>query len=77
MGACRAVDPVAKPGGNKRHVDVREVMNGNHMLGDTGDFSNTIYAGFQVSGAGKSLMPFLESDPVLADADSSSQCIIE
>ena len=25
-----------------------------HMLGDTGDFSNTIYAGFQVPGAGKS-----------------------
>ena len=23
-----------------------------HMLGDTGDFSNTIYAGFQVPGAG-------------------------
>ena len=24
-----------------------------HMLGDTGDFSNTIYAGFEVPGAGK------------------------
>ena len=40
-----------------------------HMLGDTGDFSNTIYAGFQVPGAGGSLTPFLESDPVLGDVD--------
>ena len=40
-----------------------------HMLGDTGDFSNTIYTGFEVPGAGKSLTPFLESDPVLADVD--------
>jgi hypothetical protein len=40
-----------------------------HMLGDTGDFSNTIYTGFQVPGAGNSLTPFLESDPVLADVD--------
>jgi len=40
-----------------------------HLLGDTGDFSNTIYAGFEVPGAGKSLTPFLESDPVLADID--------
>jgi hypothetical protein len=40
-----------------------------HMLGDTGDFSNTLYAGFQVPGAGQSLTPFLESDPVLADID--------
>src|SRR5579862_390100 len=28
-----------------------------HMLGDTGDVSNTIYAGFEVPGAGKSLTP--------------------
>lgn len=40
-----------------------------HMLGDTGDFSNTIDAGFQVPGAGKSLTPFLESDAVLGDVD--------
>lgn len=26
-----------------------------HMLGDTGNFSNTIYAGFEVPGAGDSL----------------------
>jgi len=40
-----------------------------HMLGDTGDFSNTIYTGFEVPGAGKSLTPFLESDAVLGDVD--------
>ncbi|MTJ83534.1 MAG: alkaline phosphatase family protein [Telmatospirillum sp.] len=40
-----------------------------HMLGDTGDFSNTIYTGYQVPGAGNSLTPFLESDPVLGDVD--------
>lgn len=40
-----------------------------HLLGHTGDFSNTIYTGFQVPGAGDSLTPFLESDPVLGDVD--------
>src|SRR5580704_18787430 len=40
-----------------------------HMLGDTGDFSNFIDAGFEVPGAGKSLTPFLESDVVLGDID--------
>lgn len=40
-----------------------------HMLGDTGDYSNNIYAGFQVPGAGDSLIPFLENDPVLGDID--------
>jgi type I phosphodiesterase/nucleotide pyrophosphatase len=40
-----------------------------HMLGDTGDFSNTIYAGFQVPGAGNTLTPFLENDAVLGDVD--------
>ena len=40
-----------------------------HYLGDTGDFSNTIYTGFPVPGAGNSLLPFLESDPVLGDVD--------
>ncbi|HEY1796427.1 MAG TPA: alkaline phosphatase family protein [Stellaceae bacterium] len=40
-----------------------------HYLGDTGDFSNTIYTGFPVPGAGASLTPFLESDPVLGDVD--------
>ena len=41
-----------------------------HLLGDTGDFSNTIYTAFPVPGAGDSLTPFLESDPVLGDVDS-------
>ena len=40
-----------------------------HMLGDTGNFSNTIYTGFEVPGAGNSLTPFLESDAVLGDVD--------
>ncbi len=40
-----------------------------HYLGDTGDFSNTIYTGFQVPGAGSSITPFLEADPVLGDVD--------
>jgi Type I phosphodiesterase / nucleotide pyrophosphatase len=40
-----------------------------HLLGDTGDFSNTIYTGFEVPGAGGSLTPFLESDVVLGDVD--------
>jgi hypothetical protein len=40
-----------------------------HMLGDTGDFSNTIYAGFSVPGAGGSNTPFLENDVVVADVD--------
>src|SRR3974390_1571612 len=40
-----------------------------HLLGDTGTFSNTIYTGFEVPGAGSSLTPFLESDLVLGDVD--------
>jgi predicted AlkP superfamily pyrophosphatase or phosphodiesterase len=40
-----------------------------HMLGDTGTFSNTIYTGFEVPGAGSSLTPFLEGDVVLGDVD--------
>ena len=40
-----------------------------HLLGDTGDFSNTIYAGFPVKAAGGSVTPFLESDPVIAEMD--------
>jgi hypothetical protein len=39
------------------------------MLGDTGDFSNTIYTGFQVPSVGTTVTPFLESDPVLGDVD--------
>jgi hypothetical protein len=41
-----------------------------HLLGDTGDFSNTIDAGFEVPGAGGSMTPFLENDAVLGDIDA-------
>ena len=40
-----------------------------HYLGDTGDFSNTIYTGYPVAPAGGTVTPFLESDPVIRDAD--------
>src|SRR5580693_642858 len=40
-----------------------------HFPGDTGDFSNTIYAGFPVKAANGTLTPFLESDPVLGEVD--------
>jgi hypothetical protein len=40
-----------------------------HLLGDTGDFSNTIYTGFSLKSAGGSVTPFLESNPVLAEMD--------
>jgi predicted AlkP superfamily pyrophosphatase or phosphodiesterase len=40
-----------------------------HYLGDTGDFSNTIYTGFSSVPAGDTVVPFLESDPVLGDVD--------
>jgi len=39
------------------------------MLGDTGDFSNTIYAGFEVPSANNSVTPFLENDAILGDVD--------
>ena len=46
-----------------------------HMLGDTGDYSNTIYTGFEVDTRRatrpqlRTVTPFLESDPVLAQMD--------
>jgi hypothetical protein len=40
-----------------------------HYLGDTGDFSNTIFTGYPVAAAGGSVTPFLESDPVILDID--------
>src|SRR5580700_4554476 len=40
-----------------------------HYLGDTGDFSNTIYTGYPVTSAGGSVTPFLENDQVLSDID--------
>ena len=40
-----------------------------HYLGDTGDFSNTIYTGYQVGPAAGTVTPFLENDAVLFDVD--------
>jgi hypothetical protein len=40
-----------------------------HYLGDTGDFSNTIYTGYAVAPAKGTVTPFLESDPVIRDVD--------
>lgn len=41
-----------------------------HYLGDTGDFSNTIFTGFPVpSSSGGSVTPFIENDAVLADLE--------
>jgi Type I phosphodiesterase / nucleotide pyrophosphatase len=40
-----------------------------HHLGDTGDFSNTIYTGYRVGAADGTVTPFLEADPVLRDVD--------
>ena len=36
-----------------------------HYLGDTGDFSNTIYAGYPVGPADGTVTPFLEVNPVI------------
>jgi predicted AlkP superfamily pyrophosphatase or phosphodiesterase len=40
-----------------------------HLLGDTGDFSNTIFVGRPVASAGSSVTPFLENDRVLGEVD--------
>ena len=40
-----------------------------HYLGDTGDFSNTIYAGFPLNSAAGASTPFLENDAVLGEMD--------
>src|SRR5260221_4756413 len=39
------------------------------FLGDTGDFSNTIYTGYTSVPAGDTVVPFLENDAVLGDVD--------
>ena len=44
-------------------------MASGHYLGDTGTFSNTIFTGYPVAAAGKSVTPFLEVDPVILDVD--------
>jgi hypothetical protein len=40
-----------------------------HRLGDTGDFSNTIYTGMPIKALKGSVTPFLESDPVLREVN--------
>jgi hypothetical protein len=40
-----------------------------HYLGDTGDFSNTIYTRYPVAPAAGTVTPFLENDAVLFDVD--------
>src|ERR1700682_5345804 len=40
-----------------------------HYLGDTGDFSNTIFTGYGVEPAGGTVVPFLENDAVLGSVD--------
>jgi hypothetical protein len=40
-----------------------------HELGDTGDFSNTVYVGFAVVRGNGSSTPFLENDQVLEELD--------
>jgi arylsulfatase A-like enzyme len=39
-----------------------------HMLGDTGDFANTLYTGSNISSSGT---PFIEDDQVLAELDTA------
>src|SRR6202163_2253181 len=36
-----------------------------HYLGDTGNFSNTIYTGYPSAPAGDTVVPFIENDAVL------------
>jgi hypothetical protein len=42
-----------------------------HHLGDTGDFSNTIYVGFPVTSSNGTVTPFVENDAVLAEIDKN------
>jgi hypothetical protein len=41
-----------------------------HYLGDTGDFSNTVYTAWPVASAGGTVTPFLENDVVLGEVDA-------
>lgn len=42
-----------------------------HLLGDTGDFSNVPYAGRKIAAAGGTVVPFLESDPVITEMNAA------
>jgi hypothetical protein len=44
-------------------------MSTGHYLGDTGTFSNTIFTNYPVAAADGTVVPFLETDPVLRDVD--------
>ncbi|GAC1494908.1 MAG: alkaline phosphatase family protein [Bradyrhizobium sp.] len=44
-------------------------MSTGHHLGDTGTFSNTIFAGYTSAPAGDTVVPFIENDAVLGDID--------
>jgi hypothetical protein len=41
-----------------------------HYLGDTRDFSNTVYTAWPVASAGGTVTPFLENDAVLGEVDA-------
>ena len=41
-----------------------------HYFGDTGNFSNTLFAGFSSPAGGDTVTPFLENDAVLGDMDA-------
>src|ERR1019366_7055326 len=41
-----------------------------HQLGDTGDFSNSIYSGVPVQSSAGTVTPFLEADPVLREGNA-------
>src|SRR5687767_9213510 len=38
-----------------------------HLIGDTGDFGNTLYAGFPVASAARTLVPFVQDNAVLSE----------
>jgi phosphodiesterase/alkaline phosphatase D-like protein/arylsulfatase A-like enzyme len=46
-----------------------------HYLGDTGDFSNTVYTGYPVLNANGTVTPFIENDPILADINANSNLL--
>src|SRR5262245_48749490 len=45
------------------------VMATGHQLGDTGDYSNTIYTARPIPGANNSVTPFLENNRVMGEVD--------
>ena len=51
-------------------------MSTGHYLGDTGDFSNTIYTGFPVGAADGTVTPFLRTTGAAATSTSISAAII-